>query len=1729
MSVINKITGYRGFTICGMGNSYGVDANGKVKNCMVSIRFPMHVTNVSMTISTGANDWAAKMGDGSIIPLSNPVILYQNKDSAVVLFDMSTAYAANSPMFLVYRSDTAKLTITDVNTTMPYVNNMASGIFAMTVSNGAATTPHADGYVNKLVATLQFPYQVSDVDFEISKGTDDWKVKMGDGSIITLGNPTVLSLNKDNAVVQFTMATTYPSNSPGILLYGANTAYYKVTPKNGASVYTAVKDITGLPSSIYVAEEINLNAVTITPYNASYTTIKWTVVSGSATITGSTLKATNSGSIVIKATIDNGSAVGTAYTKTFALTAVKNVLTILAQPVDSDVISQGTTLTLDTLAKSSLGLPITYQWYHNTSASTSGATKISGATSNSYTIPASTTAGSHYYYCVISSTGGATSVTTNISAIQVNVKLTGITISPRSLTIVQRTAGQLSVSPSPSTASIDDIVWSSNSPDVATVSSSGLVTGIDVGTAVITAKTLDGSFSDSISITISAYIPVTNITGISTDIVTDKTITLNPTVVPSNANSKTISWSIVDNNANAVLNGNSLVAKNAGTFILRATITNGAAIDTDYIQDFNFNVSLKFIPVTSISLSNSLVDQYEVGDDIMLDGSVTPSNASVRDITWSLLTNNCQLIDNKLTIVSVGNITIRGTVTNGAGTEDNRIDYVEDFTFTDIVDKFVPVSGVSITFNHSDGSSDIYLDPNEYDDSVLEIEMPISIFPDNATHSDFTATVTELLVGKKDPDNYSIDSVADWSVPEDGIIVYDSDTNIATIDTNKLGIEVLYKMNLHVVIKNGASKTTDYVADLTVVIKGITGDRFVPLRDLEIQFPSKIRCFYPTLVTLYTTTPVYCTGKLDSTNLYPSSQVNYGVSSNTDDIDEDQRCIASLMSPVNGDLFFHTVEPLPIFQWNWAQLYCYPWSPGYFHLYISVLGATVADLDNYDPYEPELVNFTKSWLIEVLPPFIAVKNITNIPSTINAKQEVILSPEIDTEGGLDCYNPYWDETEATYQEIEWSIISNSAGATIDDGRLSATKAGTVKLRATIASGTQEYLFWYNPVPANEQIDYTQDFTIKVLAAETKSTTPIAVLTLTTGSTVDVCSKEDFANLCTNAAATSSITIGSTTFTKDQIKSVVFKFSNENIVPVTDLTINSAGTSATVVPSSATNKTVTVSAPDAIESIGDSSHVCRFYKFTVANGCGSGGQDFVKYGMVAVGGWTTWDSWNLIGGINVGQIKYRVDPGTTIEIPITLVGNEMEDYDYRYKNVSVSTNQNSSYISSAIYSSNSKTLTVKLADSIPIGTICSCILSAPLENFCKEGEKFYAVEDDGTYSEKFVYYGNFSLCGGTRWLFAWAEDITSFDGTITFTLPYPPGTNQSTVFEVGLFRNDYIIYNGQYEPHGLVYYTEDGYSGLITYTNDTSDIVIQFKTSDIPNEYAELNELFPNGFALRKVSGYSEGEQITAEIEFEIIDPLENNSGITSLKDFGRNFTNLTSINGIPAGITGESCLENFLRGCTSFNQALTVPDGCTGDKALKYFLRDCTSFNSKVTLPTGLTGESVLYGFLYGCTKFNQAITIPTSVTGKQCLERFLYGCSVFNKVVTIPTGVAGYACLRDFLTECTSFNQNITLPNDVGSYGPMIDSSTGANCGRELCNIMKNCHSMCSTVTVPALTAQNCQISEQAFSSTRISSKLATSGITIAGAGLNSMLTKLSNSYDTGTYPYTHFTNLDT
>ena len=84
------------------------------------------------------------------------------------------------------------------------------------------------------------------------------------------------------------------------------------------------------------------------------------------------------------------------------------------------------------------------------------------------------------------------------------VSVTGVTLNKSTTSLETGQTEQLTATVAPANASDKSVSWSSGSTSVATVSSSGLVTAVSAGTAVITVTTTDGSYTASCTVTVTA-------------------------------------------------------------------------------------------------------------------------------------------------------------------------------------------------------------------------------------------------------------------------------------------------------------------------------------------------------------------------------------------------------------------------------------------------------------------------------------------------------------------------------------------------------------------------------------------------------------------------------------------------------------------------------------------------------------------------------------------------------------------------------------------------------------------------------------------------------------------------------------------------------------------------------------------------------------------------------------------------------------------------------------------------------------------------------------------------------------------------------------------------------------------------------------------------------------------------------------------------------------------------
>lgn|GEM_PF-132787 len=84
------------------------------------------------------------------------------------------------------------------------------------------------------------------------------------------------------------------------------------------------------------------------------------------------------------------------------------------------------------------------------------------------------------------------------------VPVTGVSLDKRSLSLRKGNSAQLTATVEPADATNKNVTWASSNTGVATVSSTGKVTAVGVGTAEITVTTVDGNFTDSCTVTVTS-------------------------------------------------------------------------------------------------------------------------------------------------------------------------------------------------------------------------------------------------------------------------------------------------------------------------------------------------------------------------------------------------------------------------------------------------------------------------------------------------------------------------------------------------------------------------------------------------------------------------------------------------------------------------------------------------------------------------------------------------------------------------------------------------------------------------------------------------------------------------------------------------------------------------------------------------------------------------------------------------------------------------------------------------------------------------------------------------------------------------------------------------------------------------------------------------------------------------------------------------------------------------
>ena len=260
---------------------------------------------------------------------------------------------------------------------------------------------------------------------------------------------------------------------------------------------------------------------------------------------------------------------------------------------------------------------------------------------------------------------------TNLSAsclLTVVQPVTGITLNENSHTLNYNGSDtfsfQLTATTTPSNASNSTVLWTSSNPNVATVSSDGTVTSAGRGTATITATTTDGSnLSASCEVTVLQLATSITLDQQTKTLNVGDTFTLVPTILPANTNNKSVSWTSSNSTVASVNSQGQVTALSPGTATIKATTNDGTNLSASCLVTV-------VQPVTGITLSESSHTLNYNGSDtfsFQLTATITPSNASNPNVTWTSSNPNVAKVSSsgKVTSAGRGTATITATTTDG--------------------------------------------------------------------------------------------------------------------------------------------------------------------------------------------------------------------------------------------------------------------------------------------------------------------------------------------------------------------------------------------------------------------------------------------------------------------------------------------------------------------------------------------------------------------------------------------------------------------------------------------------------------------------------------------------------------------------------------------------------------------------------------------------------------------------------------------------------------------------------------------------------------------------------------------------------------------------------------------------------------------------------------------------------------------------------------------------------
>ena len=468
--------------------------------------------------------------------------------------------------------------------------------------------------------------------------------KSSDPKVASVSNGKVTGASEGTATITVTTVD------------GGCTATCKVTVKGSVSVTGVSLDKTS--ATIDVGGSITLKA-TVKPSDATDKSVVWTSSSSKvASVSNGKVTGVSAGKATITVTTVDG-----GYKATCEVTVKDSTVSVTGVSLSSKdaTVKEDVNIELKATVTPSNATNKNVSW---SSDNASVASVSNGIVTGKSVGTANIT---------VTTADGGFKATCKVTVVSPVVKVTGVDIKPDKETVSKGGVVVLAFEVLPSDASDKDVSWKSSNASVVTVSH-GAVTGVSVGTAVITVTTHDGGFTDTCTIVVSEDVVETTGVVLSRNEVSldvGSEAVLAATVFPSNATNKSVLWyshdmSVVTVDGNGVLHG-----INPGKTVVTVSTADGKHTDKCMVT-----VNKAVVPVSSVTFPVSPVT-LEVGDQMTLGYEVSPADATWSSVEWSSSDSSIAFVkDGEVTGLAVGTATITVSLDGVKGSCEVRV--VED-------------------------------------------------------------------------------------------------------------------------------------------------------------------------------------------------------------------------------------------------------------------------------------------------------------------------------------------------------------------------------------------------------------------------------------------------------------------------------------------------------------------------------------------------------------------------------------------------------------------------------------------------------------------------------------------------------------------------------------------------------------------------------------------------------------------------------------------------------------------------------------------------------------------------------------------------------------------------------------------------------------------------------------------------------------------------------------------